>query len=77
MGTGTISVASCVSAGRISRDQSDLFALSGEFMSHLPCDILNAAGAGNEAFNHDSDAQILVLEWSVGRVSGSGDRGEL
>jgi hypothetical protein len=35
-------------------------------MGHLPCDILNAAGAGNEAFNHDRDAQLLVLEWSGG-----------
>ena len=35
-------------------------------MGHLPCDILNAAGAGNKAFNHDRDAQLLVLEWSGG-----------
>ena len=51
---------------RVASDQRDLFALSGEFMGHLPRDILNAAGAGNEAFNHDRDAQVLVLEWSGG-----------
>ena len=34
-----------------------LVSLAGEFMSHLPGDILDAPGAGNEFFDHESNAQ--------------------